>query len=363
MKLLLLSRPIVNAGDFLFIEKAQEAFKKICPEVELVNGHTTMEYTMEYLNLFAAIVVVGGPIYDNQFLTANDFPLLKNVSKVVAPIYFLSNGWYGKDSRVNSVYEYRFSNNVMDILRTIEDRGGAFSCRDKISYIILRNNGIKEAYMIGCTSWYDYKCMEMVVPCYRGEINNIIISDQGITKDNSNWDWKYKALCETINVIKAKFPNANYIFTFNGGINTKYSSEYNCRVCSLLDDRGISYKDISGSSKGFSLCLGADLHIGFRVHTHIYCMSKRIPSILIGEDARGSGLNQTLGTPDILDFSINGNKWQANKYLEKQLGLYIDELVKTEFLLLRSSYVKMNEVFEYNFIPFIKKICMHGKKS
>jgi hypothetical protein len=48
---------------------------------------------------------------------------------------------------------------------------------------------------------------------------------------------------------------------------------------------------------------GADLHIGYRVHAHLFCLSRRVPSILINEDSRGVGQAAALGTKGL---GING---------------------------------------------------------
>ena len=47
------------------------------------------------------------------------------------------------------------------------------------------------------------------------------------------------------------------------------------------------------------LYLNCDLHIGYRVHAHLFCLSQRIPSILVSEDYRGVGQNLSLGMPDL----------------------------------------------------------------
>jgi ketol-acid reductoisomerase len=40
-----------------------------------------------------------------------------------------------------------------------------------------------------------------------------------------------------------------------------------------------------------------DFHLGYRVHSHIFSLSQRIPSILIAEDSRGVGQAEAMGTP------------------------------------------------------------------
>lgn len=357
MKVLMLSRPVINAGDFLFTEKSLEAMKTICPNAEIVIGHITNEYAETYVNSFDSIVAAGGPLYDNQFLTVDAFPILRFIKNMRPHMYFLSNGWYGSDTLSENIYSYRFDDVVLETLKLLESRGGGYSCRDDVTAMVLRNNGLRDVSMVGCTAWYDYEHINITLPKYQGKIKNILISDQGVTKDVNTWNWKFKSAINLIELVKHIFPNANFMFNFNGGIDTKYSGKYNRKICDLLDKTGIPYRDISGSSTGFKLCENMDLHIGFRMHTHIYCMSKRIPSILIGEDARGASLNQTLGLPDILDYSFHEGKKKENDYMPKQLEYYLEELFKSDFLLLSSSYIKMKTIFEKSFVPFVKGIC------
>jgi hypothetical protein len=42
-----------------------------------------------------------------------------------------------------------------------------------------------------------------------------------------------------------------------------------------------------------------DLHIGYRVHAHLYFLSIRRPSFLVHEDGRGVGASLSLGTDDV----------------------------------------------------------------
>ncbi len=86
-------------------------------------------------------------------------------------------------------------------------------------------------------------------------------------------------------------------------------------------------------------------------------MSKRIPSVLIGEDARGIALNQTLGLPNIKDYCNNGKYYSNNKYLSLCLKNYLERLQDTDYLLLKPAYHKMKIIYYNDFVPFIRRIC------
>lgn len=93
-------------------------------------------------------------------------------------------------------------------------------------------------------------------------------------------------------------------------------------VCSMKEELSekynIKFQNISNSADGFTAYDDCDLHVGFRVNAHIYNLSKRNYSILISEDIRGAGVNQTLGLENICietpDISI--------KPIYKNYGIY-----------------------------------------
>ena len=85
MHILLLSRPVVNAGDYLFTARSLEAFENICPDADIQTGHISREYELDHLNQFDAVVAAGGPLYDNRFLTEEAFPAPLSVKRMVWP--------------------------------------------------------------------------------------------------------------------------------------------------------------------------------------------------------------------------------------------------------------------------------------
>lgn len=359
MRILLLSRPVINAGDYLFSSKAFEAFERLVPDAAVETGHITDSYALDYLNRFDAVIAAGGPLYDNRFLTEEAFPLMKYADDMVPKLHFMSNGWYGSDAEKDSLNRYRFEDDIIHNLKNIQKRGGIFSCRDFISEYILRNNGISNVTMAGCTAWYDYDSLDQFNPLYHGNIRSVIISDQGITKDCNVWTWKYNQMSEIIKLLKRLFPDSKLMFTFNGGICTKYSKEFNLRICDLLDGYNIPFYDISGSKEGFSLYNNVDLHVGFRMHSHVYCMSKRIPSVLISEDARGIGLNTTLGLHDIRDFMVDRGIIVPNNTMVKEIEYYLNDLLDCNYQLLASAYIRMSTIFKSFFVPFVRRICSY----
>ncbi|SFT66722.1 Polysaccharide pyruvyl transferase [Selenomonas sp. GACV-9] len=359
MKILFLSRPITNGGDFLFSERAKELLCANLPQAEVTVHHLLDEMDAAYINTFDKVVIAGGPLYDNRFLTRESIPFFAFLAEIKPPIHFLSNGWYGSNINNIYIYIYNFYDSVIADLKYIEEHGGSFSCRDYITETVLRNNGLKNIHMVGCAAWYDMEKLEnqKLRNLDFSKVRKIAISDQGMTK-NSKWhEVKFKQTKKLVEFVQTRFPKVEIVFTFNGGIDTKYSGNFNRRICEFLSEQNISFCDLSGSMNGFHVYDDIDLHIGYRVHSHIYCLSQRIPTVLIEEDARGGGVNQALGLPDIQNYSTNdGEQFIENPYLFKELEVYLQELQREDCSRLQQAVNRMEDIYQRVVVPYIKNV-------
>lgn len=106
MKILFLSRPITNGGDFLFSERAREILAANLPQAQITVKHVLDEMSLDFINSFDKVVIAGGPMYDNRFLTRDAQPLFRNLEEVHPSIHFLCNGWYGSNINKSYIYIY-----------------------------------------------------------------------------------------------------------------------------------------------------------------------------------------------------------------------------------------------------------------
>jgi hypothetical protein len=83
-----------------------------------------------------------------------------------------------------------------------------------------------------------------------------------------------------------------------------------------LEENGIDFKDISGSEsaliQSYTAC---DLHVGYRVHAHIFCSSISRPSVLLSEDGRGVALKEVVG-----GLSFKAYTHRSSSLIAKVLG-------------------------------------------
>ena len=184
--------------------------------------------------------------------------------------------------------------------------------------------------MTGCPVWYaDSFAPVRLRRLPAGGPRQIVVSNAGITKDPAFHEPVAMQSVELLGLLRSAFPQARLIFTFNGGIDTKYSAPCNRRIATWLSQNGVEYHDISGDSSGFALYEDCDLHVGYRLHSHLHCLSKGIPSILIEEDARAADANLTLGTPGPKAYDID-EPGCRNPWLMKETKSALDWYLRSD---------------------------------
>jgi hypothetical protein len=83
--------------------------------------------------------------------------------------------------------------------------------------------------------------------------------------------------------------------------------------------RGWETVDITGAAEGFEVYDRAGLHIGYRVHAHLYSLSRAVPSYLVAEDSRGRGVHETVGMLGALGFDPHQDDGAARRLMLRWL--------------------------------------------
>lgn len=361
MKILVITFSISNGGDFLIERCMNNLIKETWKdyEVDTINGIKHIE--TELFNRYNLIIAGGGPYYDNRVIREIWLPLFSDINNIIPPIHILGSGIYGWDCFACAVNRKRFDEDIIDFLRQIEKKNGSFGCRDVLSYIVMKNNGFKNVYMTGCPAWYNFKFLDSTsVDNYPRKINKIVISDPGVTKEVEKQEIIARQAIEVFKKVKQLFPEAEISFTFNNGINTKYSHVCNNIINDYLKKNKIAVYELDYDADKFSVYNDADMHIGFRVHSHIYCLSRRIPSILIEEDLRGFGMNETLGLPHLLSYDeicMHENSiYKCNDFLTKQLEDIIEYFITTHYSRYNGVFYIMKDTYYNGFLNWARQI-------
>ncbi len=365
MNIALLSGAYKNAGDFLITHRANLLLQRYIPDSNIaIYTRNNISAYLKEINQMDAVVVSGGPIYMPDIVSMFDVDIRKTIKK---PIMVVGGGWYGYGNGSNQIYQYKINKESYRLLKYIDDYGYGLSCRDICSIKALSKYKFKTMCLTGCPAWYDLDNIDnLSINGDFSQIKKIVVSDPARTEN-------YSQVLRVVRFLKSRFPSAQIIFAFHRGIKSdihtaKKTELYLKKLNNDIQQLEIKTVDLSYGVDGFSVYDNCDLHVGYRVHAHIYCLSKRIRTILIEEDGRGAGLDMTLGLPNIKAYDDRfqpSNKYSEklyrmsnisrNRYIIQELDNYLNILQLTDDQPLKNSFILMQKYFQ-NMVSFITRL-------
>jgi len=366
-KLAVLSGAYKNAGDFLIVKRSVELLKYVYPECEIVlyERRLPLSEQLDEINKMDAVILAGGPGYSPN-IYPKEIPLVEDLSQIKVPIYTIGLGWYGRNSAQETIYQkYLFGQGTRRLLERLQV-DGALSCRDGYSFRVLKANGYTRSVITGCPAWYDINKIDSTI--LRDGISlpyrKICVSDPA---NPSN----YTQSAEIVRFLRGKYPSASILYVFHRGRTCDNLDVTVQKMHTALMDElkrnHVETVDISSSADGFSVYDDCDLHVGMRVHAHIYNLSIRNISVLVEEDGRGAGVNEILGLPRIKSYSSFGKipsdsllltdrilrricrrlygNTTKNNYLLLELDDYLEMLERNDYIMLRQAFAKQKSYY------------------
>ena len=278
-----------NAGDFLIGHRARNLLKAhVSAEVIDVNRKEVTDSHYELFNGARAVLLTGGPAYQEKV-----YPNVYNLDllRIRVPVLSYGLGWKGKLGQTPS--DFRFSPEATEFVQTIHhDKTRFSSARDHLTVQMLAANGVENVAMTGCPAWYDETKLAHDYQ-FNADPRLVVFSMPAVPQ----------AQVPAILAKLAKtFPRAKRYLSFQAGYtstHSKKSAEYTrwnrqMAVRGLL--HGFKPVEFAGNFPKFEQFMSTvDFHIGYRVHSHIFCISQRKGSILIAEDSRGVGQVAAMG--------------------------------------------------------------------
>lgn len=324
MDIALLSGAIKNSGDYLITDRCKKLIQYVYPNanINVFIGNYSLHDHLDKINKMDAIIIAGGPSYTKK-LYPRDIPLVEDLNRIKPKFFIIGSGWYGSLTSDKELWNYQFEKTSCDLLRRIEHDSKILGCRDFYSVKILQANGFESGLMTGCPAWYNIEKLTTRLEFCK-DINKIIVSDPADIRAFGTQS------LQLIKFLKENFPYATVEYVFHRGTTSdSFTSRFAARsinkVISELKIMGIPYHDISYGCDGFGLYDDCDLHIGYRVHAHIYNLSQRHISILIEEDSRGAGVNEVLGLWGIKGYEkkLSSNALAVMKAMNKAVSMTI----------------------------------------
>ena len=293
MKIALMSGAYVNAGDFLIEKRSKLLLEHFLDgaDIHILKRNLKYDNQIDKLNDYDLIVFGGGPGYQKN-IYPKSIPFISDFKALRTPVILMGWGWKGASANETCLYNLSFTDQTKTFLRFIESGHMPFGCRDWYTVRFLKNQGFNHTVMTGCPAWYDLDCMDhlKVNKIWKPEDKSplICISDPA-------YELNLPIMKSLIVHLRENYSNAKIQMVFHRGLEKRELLLQQ----DFLKKYNVTYADISGSSEGFNRYNTCHLHIGFRVHAHIYNLSRGNISVLLNEDARGAGVNDALGIKNI----------------------------------------------------------------
>ena len=294
-----------NAGDFLIKHRAKALFAQERPDRDIVDLNAWEPLNKERIdqvNNANALILMGGPSlrYD---MYPEIYRLTDDLAAITTPVTLMGVGWKSMTGRWQDSYCYPFSDRSIQLLKKAEGSGLPLSVRDYHSLNSLRFNGINNAIMTGCPAYYDLHAIGHTPQTPR-RIASIGFS-LGVSFVQSAQMEKH--MKQQILACRKHFEDADFKVLFHHSLEPDATEAAYGRsrfehlrrhrqFANWLDSEQISYRDISGSAQNLiETYTEVDLHVGYRVHAHIFMNSIGKLSLLLSEDGRAKGSQGAIG--------------------------------------------------------------------
>lgn len=331
-----------NAGDYLIKFRAKQLFAKLRPDRKIIdmNGWETMtQLNLEVINESKALILMGGPALVED-MVPRVYGLANALEKIKVPIVMMGIGWKSQKGNWEDTYNYKLNAKTYELIQKVNHSGYISSVRDYHTLNALRFNNCDNVLMTGCPAYYDQNHIQTeFIP----KENKKVAFSLGVSFIES--PSMFKLMKENILACQALFSDKAFEVVFHHSLNReKFSSAYQSAshhvkkhnmFADWLEENNIKYSDISGSAENLmNYYSEIDLHIGYRVHAHIFMNSIGKKSILISEDGRAKGVKGAISgvvLDGYFDFK-NGftakvfnrllstyDRFKPNPYLTKEL--------------------------------------------
>jgi len=367
-----------NAGDFLIKYRAKQIFEKERPDIVIVDMDAWNKFddeTLELVNKSECLILMGGPALQKN-LYPGIYPLVDDLSKITTKITMIGVGWKSLNGSWSDTENYQLTYKTKQLLSRIENDKIGFSVRDYHTMNVLNCHGYSNVHMTGCPATYCHRFFNTELK--QNEIKKVafslgvsFISSKEMELQMKETIIGFKKYFESINSnIEVVFHHStkNDFLKTHGSFPKHLESHLN--FIKWLEKENLSWIDISGSADNLiNYYNNVDLHIGYRVHAHIFMCSISKPSVLISEDGRGRALEKVINGCIIDSFSYVGdsNFHKLFRKLGVHSGFYgvenkKNEIISTVLYELKHEFPRMKSVrhtINNNYqvmLNFIKKL-------
>ncbi|MFW6059511.1 MAG: hypothetical protein ACODAQ_04985 [Phycisphaeraceae bacterium] len=301
-----------NVGDKLIEQRMKELVQREKGEAEFVTifREEPLDDHLDRINASRAVLMPAFPVRDTP-MHPGTYRLVEDLRRIEPPLIPIGGNWNVYPGDAQSRRFVRYSEPTVAFLRHVAGQVAQLSCREYGVCAVLARHGIENTAMTGDPAWYDLASIGK--PMHRpARIERVAFSpplspyyaDQGE---------------QIMRMLAAQFPEAQRYCAMhladaatsgdaqdqkaeNSAAMSPDVARKNRRMREVAVELGFEVMELAGRLEGMAAYDGMDLHVGYECHAHLYFFSKRRPSVLIAEDARGVGFNETLGVGGFTGF-------------------------------------------------------------
>lgn len=296
-----------NSGDFLIKKKAHDLIQNYFDDIDIVdiNGWEVSEKDLELINGAKALLLTGGPALIPNVVPAI-YSLENLIDEIQVPIATFGVGWFHANGDWKDLNNYNFNKSSQKLFNRLANNGITNSVRDYFTYQLLKDNGVKNVIMTGCPVLFNGGKLA-VSNTPKCDLNVAVSLGVGF----KDMDLLFEQTIQLLDQAKIRFNNITAVF-HHGLEKQKYVpstlTKKQNKLVKYLEYKNIKYVDASGSAEALMSTYDEfDLHLGYRVHAHLYMLSQGKPSYLIAEDGRGTGQQQVLGELNFKSYKYSMN--------------------------------------------------------
>ncbi|MBX3193981.1 MAG: polysaccharide pyruvyl transferase family protein [Microbacteriaceae bacterium] len=296
-----------NAGDHLIGRRAHALLARhVDDDIQTVDRRAITDESYELMNRARAVLLTGGPAYQRQ-LHPGIYPL--DLDRIRVPVVPYGLGWKARTDATPASFE--FTSESLEFVRRIHsDPRIQSSARCYQTVDLLEHNGVDNVLMTGCPVWYDEDRLaeDYVFP---ERIHRLVISLPAKPRGDT------VALARHL---AKRFPNAERFVSYQSGFRAASrvvtAKRWAERVA--VARHGFRPVDFAGDADAMiDFMSGVDLHVGYRVHSHLFSLSRRITSVLFAEDSRAIGQAEATGGHAVPESASNADKIaEVNRVLD-----------------------------------------------
>lgn len=305
-------RSSANVGDQLIELAVKRLIERERGPVRFVTifREDPLEDRIAEVNATAAILLPGCAIRDTP-MHPRVYRLTADLDRLSVPLIPIGANWNTYPGDAESRRLTRWPAGTLDFVRRLASRVAAFSCREHHVVEMLARHGIGNGLMTGDPAWYDPDAFGRAFHRPR-EVRTVAFSpplsafyrDQGaavlrLLRDLFPAARRYCAMHLTDRVAS---PFADRSPTNDASMRADVA-EKNAFLRREAAQLGFEVIELAGDvERLLRFYPQCDLHVGYECHAHVSMFRIRRPSVLIAEDARGVGFNDTFGAGGFTGF-------------------------------------------------------------